>query len=167
MRTRLLPATLYDLETLCSLMRQSDRDEIEFNAKATGRYYRDWSIRREMIDQFPKFPHWAMLHDGDLLAICGIAPMPCGLGAIWLLGTDLMDVHWRETTRLARQFIAATRSDYLAVGNVVPAHMTDRIRWLKHLGFDISQTKADRPFSRHVAFWSQPANGPEGWQRLQ
>ena len=144
-------------------MRPSDIDEITFNAKKTGRMNFGWSIKAELESQFDKFEHWTITKGIEVVALGGVVPLPQNpaIGAIWMLGTRLMDIHWREATRLTRQYINMVRPDWFLIGNIVPKHMIERRRWLEHLGFDFVEEEANIQLKDHVTFWLQPLDGPK------
>lgn len=158
----LWPATRRDIADLASSMRASDIEELTFNARATGRWSPDWTIRGELMAGFDRWEHWAILRDCDVVAVGGIAPKPSdpGVGAIWMLGTDLADQHWRQMTRLCRRWLEIHRPHYRILGNVLPAHMMQRRRWLEHLGFDFIENEAQRSASGHVVFIMR-TDGPQ------
>lgn len=147
------------VELICFL-RESDRDELAFTARATGRQHRE--IHAEIGLAITAGPAWTLWWGDDVLGIAGINPAPeGGYGAIWFLGTDLADRHWQGMTRAIRRFMAMEMPAFDWVGNVVPAHMEERRRWLHHLGFDFPQIQAQHLPQGLVVFTSQVHPGPE------
>ena len=162
MTFRLWPSTRRDVQKLSSFMRESDRAELTFNAKATGRFGPGWSIHSDLEKAFASHELWSILKDVDVVAVGGIlaAPHDPRTGIIWMLGTDLADTHWREMTRLCRRWLDMHLSRYDRVGNVLPTHMMQRRRWLEHLGFDMVESEAQLHVTGLVSFWQQSDTAP-------
>lgn len=149
-----LPSTIWDIEHLADNLRQSDIDECTFNARAFGRLTPSWSIKSDMVGNFPTSDHWSLWHDEGLAAVGAITPLPDGRGAIWMLGTAVAERHGLGMTRACQHLLSVKLKEYRQLGNVVPMKMTDRIRWLVHLGFDIEWKQANGLPTGVVAFWS-------------
>lgn len=158
----ILPATAFDLAVICRDMRKSDRQEVEEAARATGRFHNDWTIEEDMRQSFAAAEVWAMWRGDDLIALGGVAPVQHseGVGAIWMIGTDLMDRHILAATRACRRFMVMAHKRFPVLGNIVPNHMILRLRWLAHLGFDTSGKEAQLPISGYVTFWAHHPDGP-------
>lgn len=143
-------------------MRATDREEVTFNAMATGRAGKGWTVEAEIRNSFNPQTFWAMTLKGHLMAVGGVASIPgTQAGAIWLLGTDLADREWRALTRGTAAFIAMARKRWGWVGNVVPQHMAARQRWLQHLGFDMIENQAQLASIGLVAFCVAGPDGPD------
>jgi len=138
-KVELIPSTRADLRYLFRYMRPSDIREMHINELS---FQSD--IRSSMMNDFDQNDCWTLWINDEIVCLGGIAPHPidprCGI--IWLLGTKLADVHWREMTRFCRKFIA-TNDQYLVIGNILPTSEKKRVKWLKHLGFDIAKEKAE------------------------
>lgn len=162
-KVRLLPATRYDVQELAAFLRASDRSESEFTARAVGRWTSTWSVSADLVqalDGEAQTLWWGC----DVMGIAGIMPFTHDpkFGAIWFMGTDLADRYPRSMTRACRRFINARLPFFTRVGNIVPRHMPERLRWLKHLGFDFVPEEAQQIYQGHVIFLSQARHGPEG-----
>jgi hypothetical protein len=156
------PATAYEVEELLVKMRPSDRREITFCAHALGRAVRGWSLEAETRKACAGHEVWAGFYKGELMALGGIAPLPdqpC-CGAIWFLGTDLADKEWRAMTRACKRLVGIMAEGWCWVGNVVPAGMAKRIRWLEHIGFDMLESQAQLASIGLAAFSLRP-HGPD------
>lgn len=156
-RFRVLPATLFDGETLLRNMRQQDIEEMHYCRYALGH---DRS-RNEIVGKaFETHPVWAMLDGADLVALMGIDRFPeTDIGVVWVLGTDLFDSRWRAATRTCKAILPVFARDYRAVMNVVPAHMERKVAWLQHLGFDMAELQAKH--RGKMLFFSASFVGPE------
>lgn len=165
MRAKILPATLWDVDTLDCFMRSSDRDECRFNAQATGRIGPDWSIRGDLLTAMREGEVWSMWWGDDLMGMGG-CQMQKGIGAIWFLGTDLADKHVVGMTRACRRFmqLVLQRHDGI-IGNIVPKYLAQRVAWLQHLGFDTREGEAHSMLQGHVIFWTQAQSAPTTTQR--
>ena len=58
-------------------------------------------------------------------------------GSPWLLGSDLVEAHWRLFVRLSRKYLAAILELYPNLANAVDARATTTVRWLEWLGFTV------------------------------
>lgn len=167
MRALLLPATASDAAELACFMRDSDREECLFNARAFGRHSPEWSIRKDLMRAVAEGDVWSMWLGDALMGMGGCKPQPTGMAALWFLGTDLADRHPITMTRACRQFIAFAHSRNPGViGNVVPKTLVQRVAWLQHLGFDMREGEAQSMLQGHVIFWShgpaRPRRRPRG-----
>jgi hypothetical protein len=162
-----LPATRHDVILLARDMRGSDIYEIGTNAVEFGRWFEGWTARDELLDAFEQSQFWALWDGMYLVGLAGVAPIPNapGIGAIWFLGTDHADSHWRGMTRACRRFIAMQKPHWTRMGNIVPDDMTKRIRWLEKLGFDIAPSQAQPMVQGYVTFWLHGPPGPKTVQR--
>ncbi len=164
-----LPATAYEVDLLARSMRASDIEECELAARLSGRYSSDWSVQGDLKTALVRDPMWAGWHERGLVGLAGVATLPHmdGIGAIWFLGTDLADELIVPFTLMARRFIRMQSPYWLKMGNVLPQHMVRRRRWLEQLKFDFNDEQAHQLPQGLVAFWSQPALGPNDGVRPQ
>lgn len=130
----IVPARASHIRRIASVMRQADRDEIE---AATGRDalpVLSASFRRSSICM-------VALVDGQPEVIFGAGDLSVltGLGAPWLLGSDVIERHWREFLRLSVHWLAQLLKRYAVLRNIVDCRNTVAIRWLRWLGFDFSE----------------------------
>lgn len=103
----------------------------------------------------------ALLEDGRVIAMWGVAPLPDGtLGAVWLLGSPELDHHPRLFLKLARPEVEHMAGMFLGLTNYVSASNTASVRWLKRLGFTVAEPRpwgrARKPF-RHFFLLGRPA----------
>lgn len=84
---------------------------------------------------------WTGLVDGELAAIIGVAPinMLTGIGSPWMLGTPVLDAHSRVLVRRTPEYIARMLKAFPHLVNFVHAKNTTSVRWLRRLGFSLSE----------------------------
>lgn len=120
-------------------MRQADRDEV---FAASGRSPADaliFSLRKSshawtaMIDGVPE----VMFGVGDLNVLAGV-------GAPWLLGTDAVERHYVAFLRCSVGFRDQLLQRYSTLRNFVDVRNRASIRWLRWLGFTLSDPVALR-----------------------
>lgn len=146
---RLLPSTQADLTELELNLRVSDRNELAYIEQATRS-----AIFPQLKARCETDSYYTFFADDDVVCVGGITPAKGfhSVGIIWLLGTGLADTHWRPMTRMCRGFIEAHSLLWDRLGNVVPPNQKKRIKWLKHLGFDIESEKANISGHEFVQF---------------
>jgi hypothetical protein len=83
----------------------------------------------------------AALPDGRIICMFGVGSIGflSTEGSPWLVGSDLVDVHWREFVRRSRKYLGAMLELYPTLANAIDARQADAIRWLRWLGFSVSQ----------------------------
>jgi hypothetical protein len=84
---------------------------------------------------------WSGFVDGELAAILGVAPinMLTGIGSPWMLGTPVLDRHQRVLVRSTPEYIARMLKAFPHLVNFVHAQNTTSVRWLRRLGFSLSE----------------------------
>ena len=122
------------LRRIAAVMRQADRDEV---IAATGKdplialsaSYRKSSICMvALVDGQPEVIFGA----GDLSILTG-------LGAPWLLGSDVIERHRVEFLRASVHWRGQLLKRYSVLRNVVHCRNKVAIRWLRWLGFTFSE----------------------------
>ena len=80
---------------------------------------------------------WAVIApSGNACAVGGIIPTPgADNGAVWLMGTDELTLHWREFLRRSRSYIDALHDIRPVLFNLVHSENEIHLRWLKWAGF--------------------------------
>lgn len=86
----------------------------------------------------------ALINCGRVVAIFGLVPLPPhkGLGAPWMMGTDLVTRHRRALIRLAPALIAEMLQVCPSLINLVHADNEFSIRWLTKVGFTMHAPEA-------------------------
>ena len=84
---------------------------------------------------------WSGFIDGELAAILGVGTVDilAGLGSPWMLGTPLLNRHQRVLVRSTPEYIAKMLKAFPHLVNFVHAKNTTSVRWLRRLGFTLSE----------------------------
>lgn len=82
---------------------------------------------------------WTHELNGEVLSVFGVAAADLlqGEGAIWLMGTRLLERHPSALMRQIPQYVTEMRRVFPKLMNAVDARNTRSIRWLTWLGFTI------------------------------
>ena len=73
--------------------------------------------------------------EGEPIIMFGAGPVEEGVGAVWLLGTDMIKKVRVPFLRESKRCLEALHDEYPLLFNYVDARNTLHIRWLKWLGF--------------------------------
>lgn len=114
-------------------MRQADRDEVY---AASGRSPSD-----ALIFSLRKSSHaWTAVIDGVPEVMFGVGDINilAGIGAPWLLGTDAVERHYVAFLRRSVGFRDQLLRRYPTMRNFVDVRNRASIRWLRWLGFTLS-----------------------------
>lgn len=125
--------TRADVEALAANMRFLDRQELE--ASHGGDLVQ---AVQHAVDVSTAC--WAMLVDGELAMLGGVAPLSLvgGVGSPWMLGTTLLDRSPGALTRIGVEYLRVVLGLYPELVNYVDARNVKSIRWLRRLGFRIA-----------------------------
>ena len=120
-----------DIDELAANLRRQDR--VELNAAGH-------TDHRAVIAEGVARSAWSLtaLIDDRVACIFGVAPIGSMLdprGVPWMLGTDLVPKNRRALARLAPGYIRLMLRDYPHLLNIVHAHNTVAVGWLKRIGF--------------------------------
>ena len=146
-----------DIAVLLANLREADRLELE---ASHGVYADHLSILQKGLIRSGDHA-WSMFVDGDLAGVGGVVPAGSLLGGEegipWILGTDLLGKHPGALTRAAKDYFDRVKDVYPVMANYVDARNTKAIRWLKRLGFVVSDKATSygpygMPFYR---FWNK------------
>ena len=156
MTATILPATVYDLDTLARRIRMSDELECRVLSRLGGRDGKNWSIVTDLCMAYARAPVWSMYLGDELLGCGGVNPLPDDKrkGAIWFLGTKAADDHPIAMTKACKRFMETERPKWLWMGNLCPTFADYRVRWLERLGFDSNREEAHRYNMPVVSFWA-------------
>ncbi|RJT42009.1 DUF2833 domain-containing protein [Mesorhizobium waimense] len=130
---RIVPARAAHVRSIARRMRQADRDEV---SAASGRSPAD-----ALIFSLRKSSHaWTALIDGVPEVMFGVGDINvlAGVGAPWLLGTDAVDRHYVAFLRRSVGFRDQLLRRYSTLRNFVDVRNRASIRWLRWLGFTLS-----------------------------
>jgi hypothetical protein len=125
-------ATLAHADHVAEHMRVADRDEVWAVGKLGPHVSTRVSVRASSAPV-------AALWDGVPVAVFGVVPVNTidGVGAPWLLGTDLLDKLAREWMTDAPQWIALLADGYSLLRNYVDARNVRSKVWLRRMGFKL------------------------------
>ena len=84
---------------------------------------------------------WSAFEGDALICILGCAPISLvsGIGSPWMLATPLLDAHSRVLVRLTPRYIGTMLKAFPHLVNHVHAENTTSVRWLRRLGFTLSE----------------------------
>ena len=142
-------------------LRMSDRVEVAYVQSATRS-----AIFPQLRERIETDSYYTFFRGNEVICVGGITPAKGyeenEIGIIWLMGTSLADIYWREMTRMCRNFLMAHCLFWDKLTNIVPADQEKRIKWLKHLGFDIEKEKAHISGHEFVHFYMDTSQyGPD------
>ena len=125
------PPTAADVNELAANLRRQDRVELNAGGHTDHQLVIAEGVARSA---------WSLtaLIDDRVACIFGVAPMGGLLdprGVPWMLGTDLVPQNRRALARLAPGYIRTMLRDYPHLLNLVHAHNTVAVAWLKRVGF--------------------------------
>lgn len=121
------------IRTIAERMRQADRDEVWASSRKSPAGALMYSLRKSSVA-------WTALVDGRPEVMWGVGDINilAGVGAPWLLGTDAVEKHTVTFLRRSTDFRAQLLARYSVLRNFVDDRNTVSIRWLKWLGFKLS-----------------------------
>jgi hypothetical protein len=122
-----------DAELLAAAMRPADIAEV----RACG--HEPLEAARRSVAQ--SLLCWSAFKGDQLICILGCAPISLvsGIGSPWMLATPLLDAQSRVLVRLTPRYIATMLKAFPHLVNHVHAENTASVRWLKRLGFTLSE----------------------------
>ncbi len=130
-QVEIVPARLEHVAPIAENMRREDVEEV---LAATGRD--PLSALQGSFDA--SVLCWTGTVDGAPACMFGVAPIDIlgGVGAPWLLGTDLVPANTAPFLRRNKAYVARMLALFPCLFNYVDARNRQSIRWLKWLGFD-------------------------------
>jgi hypothetical protein len=122
-----------DTEELIAHLREADRLEVE---ASVGVDNVESTIHASVASSWQV---WTARADGKLGCIFGVVPLSVlgGVGAPWLLGTDVMDANPRVVIRKSPKYIRPMIELFPHLMNVVDVRNKRSIQWLRWLGFRV------------------------------
>lgn len=126
--------TIDDIEFLSENARECDVVEV----KAFSGY-----TIREVLQKTPNLlkSSQTLEIDGHLIAVFGVVPNSDlkGVGVIWMLATDKFDEYSAVFAKICKGVVKDMLKGYNYVYNYVHSENKSSIRWLKWLGFSMSE----------------------------
>lgn len=130
-----------DIVYLASYMRQADINELRVTCDLSPIE----AIKASINKTEPDFL-FAVFANGRLICIGGCAStLLSGAGTPWLLATEEIQLYTRRLTRDAIRGVRMMLEKWSILSNVVDARNTASIRWLKAIGFDMTETIEIKP----------------------
>lgn len=122
------------IRTIAKRMRKADREEVAAISGKTPGAALCYSLRKSTIA-------WTAIVDGRPELIWGVADLNIlsRVGAPWLLGTDVVEIHFREFLRRSVWWRGQLLQRYAVLRNFVDDRNAVSIRWLKWLGFTMTE----------------------------
>ncbi len=123
----------HHVEALVGKLRQADIDEI---AASTGGDP-DEILRRSWNNSKIRY---AIMWKGEVVGVFGVAPLWLSsmVGIVWMMGSDRVSEISLSMVRLGREFIEKMMDEYPVLCNWVDARNELSIKWLKKVGFEVS-----------------------------
>lgn len=137
------PPRRADIPVLVANLREADRQELE--AARGGEPHE--AVRSALALSSHR---WAMDVDGNLGLVGGIVTVSLlnGIGSPWLLGTTELDRIPGALTKIGLRYRDVALGLFPELVNYVDARNVKAIRWLKRLGFTVSDTPVPYGVSR-------------------
>lgn len=129
----MLPATEDDARELAPLLRAEDRAEVlALGCDPVDGLLQSLKASREA---------WTYRDDGRIICMAGIAPLSLigRTGVPWLLGSDLVPAHRRAFMIETRRMVGRWLGMFAVLRNSVDCRYEAAIRWLRWLGFSLSE----------------------------
>ncbi len=133
MRFRVVPAEPRHIADVADRMRAADRNEVFAARGVTPAEALSFSLQRST-------GAYAVEFDGRAEIMFGVGPISLltGVGAPWLLGTDVIDREFRHFLRASKWWRDQMLARYSTLRNVVDDRNHVSKRWLQWLGFTLS-----------------------------
>lgn len=130
----IVKAERWHVDVIAARMRQADRDEIK---AAAGR------LPAAALEYSLDHSDAAFTGCVDGVPACmfgvGTVNLMCRTGVPWLLGTDLVEKHYRQFARHSRRVLGIMAGKYSVLVNAVDDRNELSKRWLQWLGFSIGE----------------------------
>ena len=129
MLIHIVPVEPWHIEAVGTQMRADDVREVWELGGLSPREALEQSLAHEGI-------HFTALFDGEPAAIFGVVhpSLLAAVGIPWLLGTPLLERHWRSFAKASRQVMDELKVMYPVMTNITHAENTLSVRWLRWLG---------------------------------
>lgn len=115
-------------------MRRADREEVYASSRSSPAGALVFSLRKSAVA-------WTGLVNGRPEVMFGVGDINvlAGIGAPWLLGTDIVEQERVAFLRLSVEWRAQLLRRYATLRNVVDVRNRASVRWLRWLGFTLSE----------------------------
>lgn len=128
------PTTPDDIAALASNLRDLDWQEMQAYGRKEPLAPLMSSFRQSLMC-------WSGLAGGELACVIGVSPISMlgGIGSPWMMGTPVLDRNSRVLMRMAPAYIGQMLAVFPHLINFVHAKNHTSVRWLKRLGFQLSE----------------------------
>ncbi len=132
-RFQIVPATLDHAADVAERMRDADRAEVYAASGVTPLRSLEYSVGRSEVS-------YAVEFDGRAEIMFGVGAINilAGIGAPWLLGTDMVEREFRQFLRGSLWWRGQMLKRYPILRNMVDDRNTVSKRWLRWLGFRLT-----------------------------
>lgn len=129
-----IPAEYHHIAPVAIHMRQADRDEVQASSGKTPFAALEFSLERSTMAH-------TVLFDGVPAGIFGVGDLNllARKGSPWFLGTDLVDANAATFARASVFWRDQLLQRYDVLANLVDDRNAASIRWLRWLGFTLSE----------------------------
>lgn len=124
-----VPVEAWHVEHVAEYMRAADVKECRVLGNLSPREALDLSLSHYGVS-------WTAMFNGEPAAIFGVVNLSLmgGEGIGWLLGTTILEKHWRAFARASRAIFLDVLKHYDRITNVTHVDNTLSMRWLAWLG---------------------------------
>lgn len=131
---RIVRAERKHIKRVARRMRQADRDEVTATGFPCAAQALAHSLRHSGLA-------YTVLINGRAEAMFGVGDINilAGIGGPWFLGTDALDAHRMAFLRGSRRWLPKLLARYEVLRNFVDVRNTASVRWLRWLGFTLSE----------------------------
>lgn len=132
-KIEIVPARAAHVRTIARRMRKADRDEVKAASGKSPFEALAYSLRKSSAA-------WTAMVDGRPEVMFGVGDINIltGVGAPWLLGTDAVEKHYVAFLRHSVSWRDQLLRRYPVLRNFVDDRNRVAIRWLRWLGFTLS-----------------------------
>lgn len=133
----IVPASIDHIAPIAERMRSADRDEVMAASGRTPHEALEISLRKSSLA-------WTGLIDGSPEVMFGVGDLNIltSTAAPWLLGTDAVEKHYRVFLRQSVDWRDQLLRRYAVLMNVVDDRNEVSKRWLRWMGFKLSDPAA-------------------------
>lgn len=130
---QIIPARAAHIRTIARRMRKADRDEVRAASDKSPAEALTYSLRKSSVA-------WTALVNGRPEVMFGVGDLNilAGVGAPWLLGTDAVERNYVAFLRGSVEWRGQLLQRYSTLRNFVDVRNKASIRWLRWLGFKLS-----------------------------
>lgn len=99
-----------------------------------------YSPEEALTQGFEDGASFTLMAGGLPIGMMGVVAIDTNRAWIWFLGTDEIEVHWRDFLRGTKKMVSFFHSLFPLLQNIVPMESPRTVSWLSWAGFGISDT---------------------------